>query len=744
MASLGILNDRQTLNDSLSGSNLSDSFQFSLSTKGGVDLSLNGLSAGVRLSLRSSNGQVLQTATASSASPGEIKFDGLDGGDYSVYIELIPNAPSPPSSSGTVARVAYSGISQGTRTVSPGGGIYYDPNGRTAGSSFTGTFDIDINNKGITNFTLNGQQLRPTFPGAINGLIEASVNFTGISRTTIDGISSDPSIGIVSLQTYAVTSGNFNIPGLTIQSTYDAPATLAGARFDSLFRDATDISNNLVFTTLGVIPSTPGSNGTDNTENVSTNYTLTLTPDWAGETTVDTKAIPNLTSPPTLSAPQTQQTYSNPAPFTDYIGGIDPIDYYSFTVNASTIVTPGATRNGTNVWLNIKNFAANVTAELLNSNLNTIDSINTASGKTNFAEILPAGTYYVKVTSNQTATAPNGEDTRYTLEFARVSLTTDLTYTSEPGKRYITNLWQFDSNGRNSTVGIDPKKPTIVVIHGLNNASPGDPQFVNDELKLLAQEITSKYSGYQVLGLDWGQAAYQSLLSTVLQLGPRDAASRVTNVATWAVSNWLKPLGINASDLTLIGHSLGSYVSATIGQKYPGVKNLYALDPAGPVAALYDLDRDTPGRQAPPRFDSIGATNSFAFFSNQIIPTDNGDQAATAKQSFVVLIEGSTLNFNQNHSAGIYTLRQLVSTGRISSDDDFTYLKTKTGARLSPAVNQYTNRGQRWNLPFRIPGAVPFFGQEHEGVFTMSKRGQQWQISSFKYVQGNNEISNDW
>jgi len=202
----------------------------------------------------------------------------------------------------------------------------------------------------------------------------------------------------------------------------------------------------------------------------------------------------------------------------------------------------------------------------------------------------------------------------------------------------------------------------------------------------------------------------------------------VMKVATWAV-NELKALGIQPILFTLIGHSLGSYVADEIGVKEGRVENLYALDPAGPVASLYDLDRNTSGIQAPPRFNTA-AVNSYAFFSNQTIGTDSGNQSATANQSFIVDTNHNFFQPGQNHGAGIQAFTNIVDRGLISPN--FTsLLSTLYGGSLNPDLNKYNNSG----------GTRPV--RQHEGVIHLKQSGNSWNITKLNYILNGSEVE-DW
>jgi pimeloyl-ACP methyl ester carboxylesterase len=182
---------------------------------------------------------------------------------------------------------------------------------------------------------------------------------------------------------------------------------------------------------------------------------------------------------------------------------------------------------------------------------------------------------------------------------------------------------------------ISPAKPgtdrpkTWVVIHGWDDNAEktdntGKPRGINS----IAQEIASIHPGDNVLMLDWSEASNNTSENS---LGPIDrgnyyGATWIRPVAEKAVEK-LRQLGIDdaaaSQSLNLVGHSLGSILSAEIGSIYKdsqlqnqliqkedkiGVNSITALDPASETnltnPILGDLGGyDTDGRTAAYRID---------------------------------------------------------------------------------------------------------------------------------------------
>lgn len=276
------------------------------------------------------------------------------------------------------------------------------------------------------------------------------------------------------------------------------------------------------------------------------------------------------------------------------------------------------------------------------------------------------------------------------------------------------DIWQYNGNGR-INASIDPNKETVVVIHGWNpDKSEYQPK---DYLEELTKTIGSK-PDLQVLALDWGKAAIDSTF-ILGNLIPLDAAKRIRPVAEWAAQT-LTQLGIAPEKITLVGHSLGSYVSAEIGKMLGGVKNLVALDPAFPTNR-YDVDGRESGQQRVTDFNQA-AINSLAFFAGEswIGGGIAGDapQAATAHNSFAIDFEGGNIigNFVSHHNDVISVFNDAIADGYLTLPD----------LSLLPHQNDWYG-GKSEKL------SSPTLGN-HEGVIKASKIDNAWNITALNYI----------
>ena len=411
----------------------------------------------------------------------------------------------------------------------------------------------------------------------------------------------------------------------------------------------------------------------------NTNYNLSLnaTPDYAGNS---------------LSSARDIGTLNSSRSFSDLVGSADSNDYYRFYVGSRS-----------NFSLNLRGLTADADVHLLNSS-GTVINCSTAGGSSNESinTQLNSGTYYVRVFPYGSA------NTSYSLNLSGVSLSSQIRSGSEN-----VNLWLYNTNGRNTTDYINPDRETVVVIHGWSN---------NDQtegINRLARE-TAEF-GTQVLALDWGGIANDpdELDSWWGDAVPNETAQWITPVAQWA-SNLLGNLGIASNQLTLIGHSLGTYVASEIGRIGGQVRNLVALDPADNPTGNYDLDIHTAGEQRPVDFRNV-AQYSLSFVVGDLDHglAGNNNQAATAHDSFVISDWGqywsTDLPDDWAHGAVVDLFRNALDR-RLLSPTDLTMPSHQDG--------WYNNNGDRNN---RNNG-------QHEGYINASWVNNDWRIAGLRRV----------
>ncbi|MGJ3249430.1 MAG: hypothetical protein ACFE0I_25575 [Elainellaceae cyanobacterium] len=254
-------------------------------------------------------------------------------------------------------------------------------------------------------------------------------------------------------------------------------------------------------------------------------------------------------------------------------------------------------------------------------------------------------------------------------------------------RNYPIRLWRY---GADSQTELDLTRNTILVVHGRRSQAPDRDRPLAEifpRLDELSQTLTAQPET-QILFLDWGEAATEG------RLPPFAAAGRIQSVADWVLP-LVAPILASGNQLSLVGHSLGTYVASELNQQLGNQADLIALDPAFP-ALEYDINSINPDPQPVPAFTSI-ANQSFSFVvADDIFQTglagDNA-QAGTAQTSFVVRLNGLRFGFfnaDEAHGAMIDVYADLST---------FIAPQTELFKTLLDAFpdNQYDNSGDRRN-----------------------------------------------
>ncbi|NCS03658.1 MAG: hypothetical protein GPJ06_16725, partial [Microcystis aeruginosa G13-11] len=148
---------------------------------------------------------------------------------------------------------------------------------------------------------------------------------------------------------------------------------------------------------------------------------------------------------------------------------------------------------------------------------------------------------------------------------------------TENGQEVIYTIKDFVLNDNNQgglivRGELDKQKPTILITFGwLSDVSP-------DWSFKVAGLLASVYPNHNIIIGDWSE-----LSQNVNYLG----AASDTKLAGQKIAEQLHTLGVKFSDLTVIGHSLGAQVAASVGEYaknngYGEVKQIVGLDPARP------------------------------------------------------------------------------------------------------------------------------------------------------------------
>ena len=253
----------------------------------------------------------------------------------------------------------------------------------------------------------------------------------------------------------------------------------------------------------------------------------------------------------------------------------------------------------------------------------------------------------------------------------------------------------FTSFLRQGNSNIEREKDTILIIHGR-----GDDRNGSNIINLLNTAFQKYGSTHQILSLDWKDLAKDG------ELKPDTAAGAIGPVAQWAADT-LKGWGISANNLSIFGHSLGSYVGSEIGRLFGKVRNLIAIDPA---AGKYDIDGNKSGEQSIVDFKSV-ASNSLAF----VVKDDGfggiaGDDhtADRAGNSLVISYDGLANPFDGKtpHNTAIDVVADAFSKG---------YLKLENNLALPSdlKIDKYSHFGN-----------YVLWTGTHEGIVTATRDGK--------------------
>lgn len=335
------------------------------------------------------------------------------------------------------------------------------------------------------------------------------------------------------------------------------------------------------------------------------------------------------------------QTYS----YSDRVGRLDTNDYYSFRLAGQS-----------NFYLDLNGLSANADVELLSSSNQVIASSILGGTSSEAIDIngLLAGNYYIRIYQHH-------RNTNYNLSLSTEYTRIDGTVSNRgplPWDRVETRPVNIRVTGNSSFQNITDIE-TWIVVHGHTN-SPDTPT-----ISALEEAIAGL--GYQVLVLDWSSPANNSVIR------PDLSARWIHEVANFAVGALRDIWGIASSNINLIGHSLGSYVSSEIGSLFEGVNRIFALDPAASSSlGGYDINGLQQGFQEISEFDDV--SNFARAFWGSGNPITGGEglgserYAHSADESFRIDFTSSN-NAIDNHGNIVKLFTYMIgdSTNPISS-----------------------------------------------------------------------------
>jgi Ca2+-binding RTX toxin-like protein/predicted esterase len=268
----------------------------------------------------------------------------------------------------------------------------------------------------------------------------------------------------------------------------------------------------------------------------------------------------------------------------------------------------------------------------------------------------------VKTTENTVSYTLNSKFIHLTSDESEIKNNPDnwesLTETPKPWANgaSIVKLEPHDTDpkiAQSDSTGILPNKKTVLVIHGWKDQSDSPQEF--ELQKAIAGSV--EYKDSQVIALDWQNPASDPRRSQdsnpIIKNAPWDSASAVTSVAQFATKK-LKELGIAPENLTIIGHSLGSFVAGAIGKNFNGqVKRIVALDTANHPPSTSDFDIDGADKvknsPIPYNFDRTVAKETISLtVSDEYLEAalaGNNDRGSTADKAYIVKYQSFKQNF---------------------------------------------------------------------------------------------------
>ncbi len=270
----------------------------------------------------------------------------------------------------------------------------------------------------------------------------------------------------------------------------------------------------------------------------------------------------------------------------------------------------------------------------------------------------------------------------------------------------------------------------VVLIHGWQSSYK--------TFSSLYATIDDKYPDKHVVGLDWSELADlpgDLFEFTGFQVRPDNTARAITSVAETITAQLQGLLEVTGSELTVIGHSLGSLVAAEIGRLYGEVSDpleqLVALDPAA-FAKTYDLDGrgkgqftssffPFPGNPFTPNnkrtvkdFNTVADESLALVVMEEINPlgglAGDNDFATTAHDSFLVDLPNSA-GTAEKHNAVISVFDSALAANYFSLDS--------ADLGIPPHTDDlYNNFGS--TLGRFLPGLL---SSGHEGIITADLNG---------------------
>ncbi|NES77714.1 MULTISPECIES: alpha/beta fold hydrolase [Okeania] len=227
------------------------------------------------------------------------------------------------------------------------------------------------------------------------------------------------------------------------------------------------------------------------------------------------------------------------------------------------------------------------------------------------------------------------------------------------------NTW--DNGGLNNSRSIDTSDPTYVIVHGFQSTggNPGNNFTPQSWMSEMAQNIRDlEGNDANILLVDWQEGANT--------LNYFAAADRVDDVGV-EVADYLLSQGVNPTDTTLIGHSLGAHVMGEAGEEFRErsgeVDQLIGLDPAGPE---FEGGWFSSANPTDDRLDPSDADRVVAFHTSSTLGYDDPLADLDVYINWDDLFQPGSFSFVGNHSYAHTLYNDLLDGFTFPQSDDTT------------------------------------------------------------------------
>ncbi|BAY16080.1 protein with type I secretion target domain and SCP-like extracellular domain [Anabaenopsis circularis NIES-21] len=242
------------------------------------------------------------------------------------------------------------------------------------------------------------------------------------------------------------------------------------------------------------------------------------------------------------------------------------------------------------------------------------------------------------------------------------------------------NIWGNGAINRSGRINTDA--PTYTIIHGYQSTAgnAGNNYTPADWVVNIAQTIRQRESNANIILVDW-EAGASSLYYPTAAANTRDVGNQL--------ATYLRNSGVDATDINLIGHSLGAHVGGFAGSAYRAstgrsIGQIVGLDPAGP---------EFEGAATGDRLDPTDATRVTAIHTSETLGYDARLATLDLYINWNDLFQPGQISFVGNHSYA-HTLYTQLLQGNSFTQSNGTLLNLNTvlnGGFLGENYNSTSN-----------------------------------------------------